>query len=412
MSFDNFYSGLTAIQMEMLKSHLQSRFEFRKNKREFGVVFDILHQCDLNCRGCGTNASFTSEKSVNVFTPSLEEIIRVFEKIKVYADNKSIPVFINIGGGEPFLRKDILKILKTASEYFGVAGAGVDTNGTLDNSYDLIANALDFVSYVGISINGLEEYHNWWVGNNKINAYQRSLSVVEKICLDDINAGKIEVTSVASKKNIAELPDLMDKLKEIGVKNYSIHRAMPVGRMAHHSELIPDANDYLRLLIAIIERSKTNGLAVHLHHSIESIHATLLLGLKTYVPDKIGNPDAGSSLGIEPEGHLVFDPWCTTGIWKTLSGGNIYEENADFADIVEGTGGGTIFDLAKTYTAPHLRCNGCPYDCSGGSRIAAVANALNGVDVSEITDSHILDAMTTIDPACPFFDINQEATSK
>lgn len=403
MPYNNFYAALPTEQIDLLKNHLMSRFEFRKNKREFGVVFDILHQCDLNCRGCGTNATYTNQKVVDVETPSLEDIIKVFRKIKCYADNRKVPVFINIGGGEPFLRRDILEILRKASDYFGITGVGVDTNGTLDNSYELISSALDFVSYVGVSINGLEEYHNWWASNYKINAFQRSLSVVERFCQNPATVDKIEVTSVASKKNISELPELMDKLAAIGVKNYSIHRAMPIGRMAKHPELIPDANDYLKLLIAIIERSRSNGLAVHLHHSIESIHATLLLGLKTYVPDKVGNPDAGSSLGIEPEGHLVFDPWCTTGIWKTLSGGNIYEDTTEFSEMLEGEGSGTIFDLANMYTAPHLRCHGCRYDCSGGSRIAAAANVLNLIKEDEITESHILDAMTQIDPACPLF---------
>ena len=404
MQLKDFYSGISEEQMDMLKTHLKSRFEFRKSKREFGIVFDILHQCDLNCRGCGTNASFTYEKSVDIDTPTITDINNVFAKIKAYADEKGVPVFVNIGGGEPFLRKDIIEILKSASEHFGSSGVGVDTNGTLDNSFDLILEALAYVSYVGISINGLEEYHNWWAGNNKINAFQRSIEVVKRLCSYVEYAEKIEVTFVASKRNIAEIPDLMDLLQHIGVKNYSLHRAMAIGRMARHPELIPDASDYLNLLLAIIERSQTNGLTVHLHHSIESIHATLLLGLNTYAPDKIGNPDAGSSLGIEPGGHLVFDPWCTTGIWKSLSGGNIYDDAVDFKSAIEGTGSGTVFDIVKTYTAPHLRCEGCEYECSGGSRIAAAANALNNIDESEITDLHILDAMTKIDPACPLYE--------
>lgn len=403
MSYDGFYASLSPEQIDILKKHLMSRFEFSKKKRKFTIVFDIIHHCNLNCKGCGTNSCFTLKKSIDVATPSLANIISVFEKIKTYTDGRGVPVFINIGGGEPFLRQDILEVLKIASEYFGVSGVGIDTNGALDNSYDLIASALDFVSYVGISINGLEEYHNWWAGNNKINPFQCSLSVIERLCNDVATREKIEVTSVPSKNNIASLPDLMDKLSNINVKNYSIHRAMPIGRMARHAELVPDAGDYLKLLIAIIERSKQNGLAVHLHHSIESIHATLLLGLSTYVPDKIGNPDAGSSLGIEPEGHLVFDPWCTTGIWKTLSGGNIYEDETNFLEILEGEGSGTIFDLAKMYTAPHLRCHGCCQDCSGGSRIAAAATVLNSINENEITESHILDAMTQVDPACPLF---------
>jgi len=388
--------------IDALKAHLLSRFEYRTNKKYFGVVYDILHQCDLNCRGCGTNAMFISEKSVDVSMPSLNEIRKAYKKIKTYADANNLSVFINIGGGEPFLRRDIHDVLKEASSFFNVSGVGVDTNGTLNNSYELIKCVLDYVSYVGISINGLEEYHNWWTGNKRINAFNRSISVVERLCNDSQTAKKIEVTSVASKKNIDELPDLMDKLVSIGVQNYSIHRAMPVGRMAHNRDIVPDADDYLHLLVSIIERSKTNGLKVHLHHSIESIHATLLLGLNTYVPDKIGNPDAGSSLGIEPEGQLVFDPWCTTGIWKRLSGGNIYDNSTEFMSLLNDKCG-TVIDLAKIYTAPHLRCHGCPQNCSGGSRIAAASTTLSVVNEDKISESDILDAMTAIDPACPLY---------
>jgi predicted metal-binding protein len=55
------------------------------------------------------------------------------------------------------------------------------------------------------------------------------------------------------------------------------------------------------------------------------------------------------------------------------------------------------------YTAPHLRCRGCCFDCSGGSRIAAAASVLNTMKTAEITESHILAAMTEVDPACPLF---------
>lgn len=402
MEINKFYEELSSEQLNLLKEYLFKRYELKKTKRRFSVVFDILHQCDLNCRGCGTNATYTQEKSVHINEPAFSDIIVAFDKIKEYADYKNFPVFINIGGGEPFLRDDIHQILSLASDYFGCDGVGVDTNGTLDNSIRLISNVIHKLSYVGISINGLEEYHNWWAGNNRINAFQRSMSVVKELCSDQSILEKVEVTSVASKKNIDQLPDLMDRLADIGVKNYSIHRAMPIGRMAKHPELVPSAKDYLHLLIAILERSKKNELNVHLHHSIESIHATLLLDLETYTPDKIGNPDMGSSLGIEPEGYLVFDPWCTTGVWKKLSGGNIFKPDTSLIDILDGEGG-TVFDLARIYTAPHLRCNGCIAKCSGGSRIAAAANLLNAIKSEEVTENHILNAMIQIDPACPLY---------
>jgi len=229
---NSFYKNLSNSQLYMLKKHLKSRFEYRKENKVFGVVFDILHQCDLQCLGCGTNATLTFSKVVSNIAPTFEDIKKVFLKIKQYSNENRIPVFINIGGGEPFLRHDILEILELASQYFGCDSVGVDTNGTLDNSYKLISQAINYVSYVGISINGLEEYHNWWSGNNRINAYARSMKVVECLCKDKNTRNKIEVTSVPTKKNIDDLPLLMDELAKINIENYSVHRAIPVGRMA------------------------------------------------------------------------------------------------------------------------------------------------------------------------------------
>jgi hypothetical protein len=126
------------------------------------------------------------------------------------------------------------------------------------------------------------------------------------------------------------------------------------------------------------------------------------MGIKTYMDDKVGSPDAGSSLGIEPEGQLVFDPWCMTGIWKNLSGGNIFSNDMNLQDVLDGETD-TILSLARIYTAPHLRCKGCKQCCSGGSRIVAAASTLSKIPPNAVTDSHILDAMTSIDPACPLY---------
>jgi len=187
--------------------------------------------------GCGTNAVYAGQTRLDDVQPSFQQIEHVFSKIKTYADSANTPVFINIGGGEPFLRKDILTILKSASEYFGVSGVGVDTNGTLDDAYELISQAMQFSSYIGISVNGLENYHNWWAGNKRINPFQRSMDTIKRLCdAGSYQCMKLEVTSVATNKNLADIPKLIEILADMGVKNYSIHRAMPVGRMSKHMQ--------------------------------------------------------------------------------------------------------------------------------------------------------------------------------
>lgn len=403
-----FYSQFPEEDIEIVKEYLTKRYQKKRKTRKLGVVYDILHECDLACIGCGTDAKYHGSNRIDVPEPSLGQMRLLFKKIQDYANSVRIPVFLNIGGGEPFLRNDIIEVLKTASEYFGVSGVGVDTNGTLEEAFSLILNAMEYSSYVGISINGTEHYHNWWAGANRINPFRKSMETVQRLCnAGDTVRDKLEITSVATNKNLKDIPLLMQLLADMGVKNYSIHRAMPVGRMFRHPELFPNATEYFQLLIDVIKASQRTGLEAHIHHSIEAIHETLLLGMETYVPDKAGDPDIGSSIGIEPEGHVVFDPWCTSGIWKQLcSPGCVYDEALSIESLLSDKG--SVFDLTQTYTGPHLRCDGCKNPCSGGSRIVAAAYDLVGIREKNALLTDLLSSMSCVDPACPLYDDNED----
>jgi len=331
----------------------------------------------------------------------------VLEKIRAYVTERQITCFVNYGGGEPFLRSDFDEIVEKTAEFFGPDGVGIDTNGTVEGQLARIQRLAPHFSYLGISVDGLEDYHNWWRGGRiDGGAFQRTISLIKELGSDPTVVGKLEVSSVASKSNLEQIPQLMEFLCELGMKKYSVHRAMAVGRMELMADLIPNAKQYFKLLVDVIETANRLGMDAHLHHSIESIYATLLLGLPTYIPDKIGNPDAGSSLGIEPGGLLVFDPWSMRGVWSLLTGGKLLSDDTDLEMILD-TNTGTVLDLAKLYTAPHVRCRGCSFPCSGGNRVAAAAQYLikhyGRLTPQKITESHILQAMTEIDPACPLY---------
>ena len=391
-----------AEKINFLKKYLKERYEVKKikNMNRLNIVFDIFKDCDLACIGCGTDANYRANVNELEMLPSKEQIFSVLNKIYNYKIKHDCEVFINYGGGEPFLRTDIIEILEYSYKLFGSKSIGIDTNGTLNNSYDLIKKASEYVSYIGISINGLKDYHNWWSGNNKIDAYECSINTLKKLCKHPEIVEILEVSSVATKKNYKTLPMLMEVIKNIGVKYYSIHRAMPVGRMAKHMDLIMDYREYLDLMISTIEKSHELSLDAHIHHSIESIYTSLLLDIDTHLADKVGTPDLGSSIGIEPDGNLVFDPWCTAGIWKTLSAGNLFDEDIDFEKLISNDGN-SLFDLTNIYTAMNLRCKGCKKMCSGGSRVVAAAEKLNVYNENEITLNKILDAFTEVDPVCP-----------
>ncbi len=400
-SIKQFYASLSDGTKEELRLYLERRFATRNASPKVGVVFDVLHNCILRCKGCGTNATFSHDMQCVSCAPTITQINNVFFKLKEYSYQTGKRIFVNIGGGEPFLRSDILDILQLAADYFGSENVGVDTNAALDNSEQLLTEAMQYVSYIGTSINGLRDYHNWWAGNDDIDAFTRATTTVRNLCKDAAFSNKIEVTSVATKRNMAELPALMQFLAGLGIKQYSVHRAIPVGRMALHQELIPDASDYLQLLISLIHSATNTGLDFHIHHSIESIHAALLLGMDTYLYDHIGNPDALSSIGIDPECNVVFDPWCTTGCWKQLSAGNLLTYPGPLDEMLHAPD--SVFQKTAAFTSSNNRCNGCPMKCSGGSRIVAATHELCGRPNSAISVQDIYAAMQAVDPACPLY---------
>lgn len=400
---NKYISQMSKEQQSNLKEYLLDRCDNSNKKRKFNVVFDLLHQCDIACRGCGTNACKVAEQLIVDNSLKYENVLLILRKIKTFAEENKLDVFVNFGGGEPFLRDDMIDILKKASELFGTSSIGIDTNASLDLSYEKLCAAMDYVGYVGVSVNGLHDYHNWWANNSKIDAFSRATETVRKLCTVSEYNKKIEVTTVVTKYNLDSIPQLMEFLKSLNVKNYSLHRPIPVGRMKYYFEtLIPSSTEYFKLLLDVVEYSVALNMNAHVHHSIEGIYGSLITGINTYCEDNFANTNYRSSIGIEPNGDVVVDPWCTTGFWNQLKFGNILEEDVEMKDLFDAKG--SLLNKLRETVSKVKRCNGCKQNCSGGSRIAAAASKLYSMNDEDINLNTILKAMEAIDPACPIAD--------
>lgn len=399
MDVESLVSKYSEVQLNILKNHLWSRYSSISQKKKFNVIIDLLHQCDINCLGCGTNAVCISAQKVNVKQMKIEDIQKVVLQINDYAHQHDLVPFINFGGGEPFLRGDILNILKLASDIIGKENVGIDTNGTLEDSYELLKEALNYVGYIGISINGLHDYHNWWANNKSFDAYQRAIDTLSRLNKIKGASEIIEVTTVATKRNYRSIPLLMKELSDIGVKNYSVHRAMPVGRMKYWAdELIMNPEEYFDTLVLLSNQAKELGMNAHMHHSIEAIYANALLNINTYYMKNTLQTSARSSISTDPSGELLIDPWCTVGIWRKLSLGNIMDRGFSF-DTSFDENGQLLQEIHEAYSLGK-RCKGCKMGCSGGSRLVAAATALNKKENNLIDRKVIIDALCEVDPAC------------
>lgn len=119
------------------------------------ISFTVTNSCNLRCRMCG---QWSDEGYVANQTTDTQQRMRLEDWIRLVDEIAQHRIrFILVRGGEPFLFKGIMDLLK----YINAKGISlsVDTNGTL---IDRFADELSSISnmHITFSVDGPEEVHD------------------------------------------------------------------------------------------------------------------------------------------------------------------------------------------------------------------------------------------------------------
>jgi len=120
---------------------------------------------------------------------------------------------INVSGGEPFLRDDIVEIVEVMRERCPKARIVISTNGLQP---DRIVAAVERMPEVAIrvSIDGVGEAHDAVRGIP--GAYDRAMETVER--LRDIGVADLGLAATATDTNVGDVTRVRDRTKELGLK--------------------------------------------------------------------------------------------------------------------------------------------------------------------------------------------------
>lgn len=178
------------------------------------ISWELTNKCNSNCIYCCTNANSNKFEKV-----SLETIFKIIDTLKNWNILRTI-----IGGGEPFLRKDILEILEYAN-HEGIKPV-VATNAILIDKFDIdiIRNN---VSNLQISLDTLDEKKYFQVRGS--NSLSRVLSNLKLILKENVN---VRVVTVLTRFNEDEIDKIGEFLANEGVKQWFIFYLLPSGRGA------------------------------------------------------------------------------------------------------------------------------------------------------------------------------------
>lgn len=158
-----------------------------------------------------------------------EDFFRALDDITpILNPNKTMIV---LTGGEAILRNDISDIGEELCKRgfpWGVVSNGMGMNEQMLKG--LIRSGLRAAT---ISLDGLEESHNWLRGNRK-----SFLNAVNAIKLLGYTTGlRYDVVTCVNQKNFSELTELCNLLVGLGVKEWRVFTVFPIGRAKLHDEL-------------------------------------------------------------------------------------------------------------------------------------------------------------------------------
>jgi 12,18-didecarboxysiroheme deacetylase len=210
------------------------RYGSDKHKRPV-VVWNMTRRCNLKCMHCYSNSRNIQYKNE----------LSTDEGKKLISDLASFgsPVIL-FSGGEPLMREDLPELAQFAVDR-GLRSV-ISTNATLitKKMADILKKI--GISYVGVSLDGMEKTHDRFRGVK--GAFDMTLTGI-RICRD---AGiKVGVRFTMNRKNFADIPAIFDLIEEENIPRACFYHLVYSGR---GSKLIDEdlSHDEARKVIDII----------------------------------------------------------------------------------------------------------------------------------------------------------------
>jgi len=346
-----------------LPSHL---LQFSKDKRPV-VVWNVTQRCNLKCVHCyahAKNIAFDNELSLSEGKILIDDLAAF-----------GVPVML-FSGGEPLIRKDLTELAAHAVKK-GMR-AVISTNGTLITPQ--IAQTLKDIglSYVGISLDGMEEIHDRFRGVK--GAFRLALKGIENCKKADIKVG---LRFTINTSNAGQIPEIFKLLEEMDIPRVCFYHLVYSGR---GSELVKEdlSHEESRKTVDLIMdltkqlHDKNNSkevLTVDNHADGPYVYLRLLKENPERARDVLEllemNEGNSSGIGIgciSWDGEVYADQF-----WRHYSFGNV--RNRPFSKIWTDTSDPLMKKLKEKKRHAKGRCATCRWldICAGNFRVRSEA---------------------------------------
>ncbi len=223
-------------QSKDLPSHL---LQFSEDKKPV-VVWNVTRACNLKCVHCYARAvDRTYERELNH-----EQGLSLIDDMAAFG----VPVVL-FSGGEPLMRPDLVELANYAVSK-GMR-AVISTNGTLINKDKARELKEVGLSYVGVSLDGMEEINDRFRGRK--GAFKDAMAGI----MNCQEAGlKVGLRFTINRMNTAEVPRIFDLLEEYRIPRVCFYHLVYVGRGSNLIDEDLDHEETREVVDLIIDRTK------------------------------------------------------------------------------------------------------------------------------------------------------------
>jgi len=257
----NFHDYFT----ELLPKTINYRFarqQFIKAARPITLTFSVTGMCQSMCKTCHIGAHFhNNPEKIKKLDLRIDEIEKFFKSL-------GCTHFLNISGGEPYLRDDLVDIIELAMQYLKPKIVHIPTNAFLPEKIEKVTiKILDVINKYNTktpftikpSIDGiggkLDEIRGLKGNFKRLEETIQRLKAVEK----DHSSFHLELGTVVSNFNIDDLDEIGDWVHKQGVQSYRNEIAEQREEFFNiGEEITPSDEVYEKLMINFKDKIKNN----------------------------------------------------------------------------------------------------------------------------------------------------------
>lgn len=200
------------------------------------LFWECTSRCNIACKHCGSDCKMISD------SPDMlgNDFLNVLKNISIH--NNPAKVMVVVSGGEPLVRNDLedvgIEITKLGFPW------GMVSNGYALNR-ERLHKLLDAgLCSVTISLDGLQESHDWLRGKN--GSFEKAVNAIQM--LSEIPNFLFDVVTCVNTRNFNELEDIKSMLIDLNVSKWRLFIVDPIGRAKDNPELFITDHQFSQLM--------------------------------------------------------------------------------------------------------------------------------------------------------------------